>query len=310
MKVPDCWCTSTPGDTVTSREVPKLGEESVGFRNDFKVVEGQDPGRSNIVAWRRRRVVWVVAAVGTPETSDAAIPMALDRPWYTMPAWRRSRRSRRSPRPGRPRCPTRRHGSTLYQGLNDRLLGGYPFVEPSDTVGTSAIPNAMLLLDSRHVAGALADATALLRARLVDQEKHIVGISRDLRATEASSTPPGSRFPNAAFGYHLYADAEGAAEALRADVDEMRLRLSEEVAVGQAHELRLVEAQTDQRGDGPLRRAFHGGFTATAAGDLTEDVPVDLLSTVAARQRRAVRRHAGQVGGRRGCPGPADRRPA
>ena len=135
----------------------------------------------------------------------------------------------------------------------------------------------MLLLDSRHAPGALADATAL-RARLVDQEKHIVGISRDLRATEASSTPPGSRFPNAAFGYHLYADAEGAAEALRADVDEMRLRLSEEVAVGQAHELRLVEAQTDQRGDGPLRRTFHGGFTATAAGDLTEDVPVDLLS--------------------------------
>ena len=72
-------------------------------------------------------------------------------------------------------------------------------------------------------------------------ERRLLGVVKEFQSADRVASPAGSRFPSVSLGYHLYADAAGAAEALNAPLPELLLRLSEENDLVEARKLPLRE---------------------------------------------------------------------
>ena len=95
-----------------------------------------------------------------------------------------------------------------------------------DTIG-----NAELLNDGPRLAEAPISDPAVLRERLLERERRILGIHKEYLPVPEAADPPDTRFPSLASGYHLYADADGAREALAASATEIALRMIEAIPV-------------------------------------------------------------------------------
>lgn len=255
-------------DRLTPMEAPSLGDGSARFQIDTPIDVHHVEGRSDLVAWRRGRLLIGVIAAGTLEAVAAALPTAAElaqRADGRLAALPISPDTLGAPPSYMPSAAARLE---LYQLLLDRAL-------PDDALGpelrawkVDTVANAELLADSHLAAASIADPRELSE-RLLTDERRILGIVKGFEPEEAAADPPGSRLPSVWIGHHLHADADGAGEALRASLAELALRLYEEMALPEP------PAVTD------FSPSIDVGEEARAVGArvvFEDDVTVDLLS--------------------------------
>ena len=203
-------------------ERPALGNGSARYRTALQDADG-DLVIDRLV-WQRGPLVFVLLTQGAPEAvADLmlgidAIALNADERYAALPP-----AGPITPAPAyMPSGPTR---LALYQALRDRLLAADALVGFLDAY-YGVIPNPILLLDAQEADEPIAGPEAML-ARL-EAERRVLGLVQVFEASEATAVPEGSRFPTLAVGYHLYADAAGAAEALGASAEEVALRFYQE----------------------------------------------------------------------------------
>lgn len=267
----------TPLEQVTPMDAPALGEGSAGFRVDYRGTSGELEDRANAVVWRQGRLAFSVLSYGTPEQADAAMPLVLEL------ARKQQARVAALPTPpatfGAPPAgmPAAQARVEWYRQLADRVLPDEAAGANLESQGVSSISNAIMVLDARDAAPSLQDPMTVVD-RLLAREHRVVGVSKSYQPVEGMSDPPDTRFPDISVGYHLYADAAGATEALAAPTDEIALRMSEEIAIGDSRDVQLADvAIATQVGD--QMRALGGAFTTTDAEPIT-------LALVSIRWRR------------------------
>ena len=251
-----------PDDKITRLDVPAIGDEAVGYRIEGLGDEPDEPYRSSLVAWRRGRVAFAVSAEDSKEGSS--LPLATE--------FARQQDARIAGLPALPDrvgtpaqfMPTDARQLELYQALVERTLPDDVLPGETKPLGTSSIANAILLLDAPSAASPASDPRALAD-RLVKQERRILGVSRSIESTGGSANPPDSRFPSVSFGYHLYADAGGATEALQAPPAEIVLRLIEETPLPDPRELTMNDVQSVGM-MGEQSRVLRTGFTTSDSG--------------------------------------------
>ena len=163
-----------------------------------------------VLSWQRGRLVFSVVASGPPDEMVTALPMLVDL------ATRADTRIASQP-PGHD-CqgagtPSAAQRLARYKDLVPRLPDDEAFGEEMHSTGVSAIPNALIVLDSQ-IADARSTTRGSSRTGLHTVEKRLLGVSKRFEPEDSDAKDPATTFPAVTVGYHLYADQNGAREAL------------------------------------------------------------------------------------------------
>ena len=260
-----------PSDQVTPIDAPALGEGSLAYRIDYRDEAGELVDRTHVVLWRQGRVLFSTSAYGSAEQADAALPTIVD--------LARTYQGRVAALPVPPAAfappptfmPNAQARVERYLQLRERLLPDEAIDPHLEVHDVTSISNAILVMDARDAAPPLTDPNVVVE-RVVDRQHRIVGVMTSMRPVEGAANPPGSRFPDVSYGYHLYADAAGAADALAAPTEEIALRMYEEADFGKPSGLQLGEV-TVPGAIGEQARAFGALFTTSDT-----NLPVALVS--------------------------------
>jgi hypothetical protein len=222
-----------PDAQVASLATPALPfavDGAAAFTIDQTLDVDAGPERTVMLAWQRGRLAFSVTATGEPDSITPALLVNL-----AEMATRTDTRAASQPAlPAQfPMSPafmaTAQRRLELYQALADRLLPDDALGADYNTnQGVSAIPNALMVLDST-IAEAPVNDPKFVKDRLLTSERHILGVSKRFQPANTDDDDPATQFPAVAIGHHVYADADGAREAFGAPVSEMRLRINEEV---------------------------------------------------------------------------------
>ena len=214
---------------VAEQDAPSLGEAAAGVRLTEVDEEGEVAFRAHQVIWHRGRVAFLLSLQGeNADAVDAARGMGheLAQQFDTWIA-------------GRPALPTSvgappayqpstQERLRLYRALVDRLLPdeSFPDLEP---FGIDTVTNAEMINDA-SLADAPVNTPRAAYDRVVRSERRVLGVRRSWESSGERATPPETRFPELTVVYNLYADADGAREALSASVAELGLRAFEEIS--------------------------------------------------------------------------------
>ena len=214
---------------VTRQDAPTIGDGAAGFRLTEVDEDGEVLFRANQVIWQRGRLAFLMSVQGEdPEVVDAARGMGGDLA-RALDAWVAGRPSLPTT-VGSPQAylPSTQERLRLYRALIGRLLPVDVFPELNH-YGVDTVTNAEAINDA-SLADAPVDTPSAAYDRMVRAERRILGVGRNWETPEESGTPLGTRFPELGVAYTLYADADGAREALAASVAELGLRAFEEIS--------------------------------------------------------------------------------
>ncbi|MBA2450502.1 MAG: hypothetical protein H0V51_21010 [Chloroflexi bacterium] len=229
LKDPSLVLFTPPDLEITTLAQAPIGDGASAFQLDTLNEVGEVEDRARAVFWRRGRVAFAVVASGPPVVADAAASLVAE-----LAQRADTRLATLPPLPAPVAAPTwmppvqARLG--LYRALVDRTLPDDAFVG-FQSPGVDTIGNAELLNDGPRLAEAPISDPAVLRERLLERERRILGIHKEYLPVPEAADPPDTRFPSLASGYHLYADADGAREALAASAAEIALRMIEAIPV-------------------------------------------------------------------------------
>jgi hypothetical protein len=222
-------------DALVAIPAPPLGDGAAVFQIDRR---GADDERRHAVVWRRGRLAFLLAATGDPAAVATSVPTTsalaarIDARLAGLPPladWLGA------PPPYLPASAGRLE---LYKALVDRTLADDSSGPDFSSLGVATLGNPLLLNDVDTAEAPVSDGRALYE-RIVGAERRLLGVVKEFQSADRVASPAGSRFPSVSLGYHLYADAAGAAEALNAPLPELLLRLSEENDLVEARKLPL-----------------------------------------------------------------------
>jgi hypothetical protein len=249
------------------------------FTVDQTIDEETGPERMTMIAWQRGRLVFTVSAFGAPDTANAALPALVEL------AARAEIRIVSQPAlpenmpPTSPYLGTAAQRLELYKALADRQIPGDTFGAAQKSDGVSAIPNALFVLDSQIADPSLTNPR-LVADRLLTSERRILGTNQQFGADGPKDGPVSTTFPRVSVGYHLYADADGAREAMGASAAELSLRLNEEIY--------LLNEPTKQVMSDTTSATSLGEQTRTLTGHVMVDDGTHILVTSIRWRRGAV----------------------
>jgi hypothetical protein len=222
-----------PGATVTAVTAPTFGTgiDAVAAQTVDQTFD-EDTGveRSVVLSWQRGRLVFSVVASGPPDEVATALPMLVDL------ATRADTRIASQPAfpatiaRGPEYLPSTAQRLMRYKDLVPRLPDDEAFGEDMHSTGISAIPNALIVLDSQ-IADAPVNDARFVQNRLHTTEKRLLGVSKRFEPADSDEDDPATTFPAVTVGYHLYADQNGAREAVGSSAAEIALRMNEEVYI-------------------------------------------------------------------------------
>lgn len=252
-----------PDATVTSIEAPALGtavDGAAGYVIDQPGDEESGPERTVVLAWQRGRLVFSVLAFGAPDAATAALPALAEL------AARSETRIAGLPAlpaelPGAPSfMPPAERRLDLYKSLAERLPADDAFGADMATLGAQSISNALIVLDSPRAAAPASDPR-FVADRLLTSERRILGVGKQFDPADSDPDTPSTLYPTISVGYHLYADADGAREALGASPAEIALRVNEETYLLNDPTRQAVADTTSVLSRGEQTRALTGWVT-------------------------------------------------
>lgn len=191
-------------DQLEPAAAPSLGEEAFRYRY-IRPLEGSYR-TDDLIIWRRGRLAFLVfGEVPPPTTPDASVPLQLARRADAFLA--------RQPQPptfgpSASYLPSAARRLDLLQQLATRLLPDGAFA-PLETEGGAITVSNPFLQALAQGADALGGPRPVLDL-LVTRERRITGLSQNFLPSEGA----GPR-PEVALGYEVYADSDGAGEAVR-----------------------------------------------------------------------------------------------
>jgi hypothetical protein len=198
------------------------------FLIDETFDEEEGPQRTGLIAWQRGRLVFTVATFGSPDVVGAALPALAE---LVARAEVRISAQPALPdqiTPGPAYMATAARRLELYKLLADRQVPDDLFGAGLKPDGVEALPNALIVLDSLIADPSLRDPR-LVADRLLRSERRILGANKQFDAVSQADDPDSATYPRVSVGHHLYADADGAREAMGASAAEISLRMNEEI---------------------------------------------------------------------------------
>ena len=212
-----------PDSTIATIAAPSLGfavDGVAAYTIDQTLDVDTGPERMVMLAWQRGRLVFSTTATLPSDSTPQAATTALTR--LVEMATRTDARAASLPALARqlPMAPafmgTAQRRLELYQALAERLLPDDALGDAYNAdLGVSAIPNALMVLDSQIAEAPVSDPT-FVKERLLTSERHILGVSKRYQPAASDDDDPSTQYPTVAIGHHVYADADGAREAFGA----------------------------------------------------------------------------------------------
>jgi len=184
--------------------------------------------RSTLVLWQRGRLVFATVGTGSADTANASVPSLME-----LAARADIRIAGLTAFPAQiglspAYMPSAAERLNVYKALADRLPADEALGEDLASFGVVAIPNALIIFDSKIADAPVSDAR-FVKDRLLNDEHRILGIALRFSAAHPNPANPDTSYPGVALGYHVYADVAGAQEAFGAPNAEMALRINEEI---------------------------------------------------------------------------------
>jgi len=267
LKDPSVLDFVVPDAQVGSLSAPSLGDGSVGYTIDETRDPDAGPERALLIAWRRGRVVYTASAITAPDAAEAAQPAVLDlanRADKIADADYRTPDRFRPPTPEYMPSPAMR--LALYRAAAEALVDDDAMGDALASTGVNSIPNALLILDVQRNVRGWNDMLAEQR-QLQDVEHHILGVSKEFDQANADPKSPISQYPSISVGYHVYADDDGAHQAVaQARPEEISLRMNEEITLLNDPAMQQVTDPVSPRPALPFEMRYLEGHTTLKDG--------------------------------------------
>ena len=231
-----------PSVPVTPRDAPTLGEQASAYHVELEQADARTI--AEVIVWRRGRLVFTIIAArfATDDQDVSPAALALATRWD-------ARLARLAPFPDftvplLPTMPDQSRRLNLYWSLLAQLPRSTILGRDYRYLGLSAVSNLQLLLDTRDSGPGLDDPRATYQRVVVD-EQYVLGATMALIERPPAGSPLDANRARISYGYHVFADRQGARTALAADPREIGQRMTEEINIGRGADLTLAETSTD-----------------------------------------------------------------